>query len=172
MFATVVTSVLHAGFLVMFLKTFNLGILGIIYASTLTNSIQLLIILIYAWMKQSIKDAIFWPDLESFKDWKLYLALSIPSTMMICGECWFYEIVTIMSGYIGVNEQAVMVILVNLFLFLVCFSMGFSEALGTVVGNSIGENNVPKAKKYFKLAAMAGLPCIYAWISCFYIFRA
>jgi hypothetical protein len=39
MFATVVTSVIHAGVLVLFLKTFNLGILGIIYANTLTNSI-------------------------------------------------------------------------------------------------------------------------------------
>jgi Na+-driven multidrug efflux pump len=64
-----------------------------------------------------------------------------------------------------------MVILLNLAAFMFMLAMGFQEATATVVGNSIGENNVPKAKKYFKIASFIALPCIYVWMSCFYIFR-
>jgi Na+-driven multidrug efflux pump len=64
-----------------------------------------------------------------------------------------------------------MVILLNLAAFMFMLAMGFQEAVATVVGNSIGENDVPKAKKYFKLSACIALPCIYLWMSCFYIFR-
>jgi MATE family multidrug resistance protein len=104
MLATVITTAIHVGVLILFLKTFNLGILGIIYANTLTNSIQFLIILIYAGKKQSIKESIFWPDYDSFNAWKPYLTLSIPSTVMLCAEWWYFELLTLVAGYIGVNE--------------------------------------------------------------------
>ena len=52
----------------------------------------------------SIKEALFFPTLDSFKEWGSYLRLSIPATVMLCAEWWAFEILTILTGIIGVNE--------------------------------------------------------------------
>ena len=35
-----------------------------------------------------------------------YLSLGIPSAIMLMLEWWAYELMTVIGGYIGVNEQA------------------------------------------------------------------
>lgn len=49
--------------------------------------------------------------------------------------------------------------------------MGMQEANATVVGNAIGENDVPLAKKYFKVATAIGIPSILTWSTSFYLLR-
>jgi len=46
------------------------------------------------------------PDIESFRGWGEYLKVSLPSTVMICAEWWAFEILTLISGTLGVPEQA------------------------------------------------------------------
>jgi multidrug resistance protein, MATE family len=77
------------------------------------------------WRKQSIKEAIQMPDKDCLKEWRPYFALSIPTTAMICAEWWYFELLTLTAGYLGVNEQAIMVILINLGGFMWMLAMGF-----------------------------------------------
>jgi Na+-driven multidrug efflux pump len=49
--------------------------------------------------------------------------------------------------------------------------MGFSEALCTVIGNSMGENKPELARKYLKVTAGIALSIIMAWIGAFFIYR-
>ena len=72
-------------------------------ANTLTNIAQLLIILIYASRVEKIKEAIFMPDKTAMKEWNAYFKLAIPSILMICGEWWYFELLVLTSGYIGVS---------------------------------------------------------------------
>jgi Na+-driven multidrug efflux pump len=76
---------------------------------------------------------------------------------MLCPEWWGYEIVTILGGYIGVDEQAVLVVLFNLIAFMFMVPLGFSEAACTVVGNSLGANQPKLGWKYFKLLSLISL---------------
>jgi MATE family multidrug resistance protein len=48
---------------------------------------------------------------ESFKGLGNYLKIGIPSAMMLCLEWWAFEIIHIMVGYIGVDEQAANVVI-------------------------------------------------------------
>jgi len=105
-----------------------------------------------------MRDALFWPTKDAFTGWGEYLKISIPTLFMLCPEWWAFEGLIILSGYIGVNDQAVMVVSFNLIGIIYMFPMGFSEAAAAVVGNSMGENNPEMAKKYIKLTTFIATP--------------
>jgi len=105
-----------------------------------------------------MKDALFWPTRDAFTCWGEYLKISIPTLFMLCPEWWAFELLIILSGYIGVNDQAVMVVSLNLVGILFMFPLGFNEAAAAVVGNSMGENNPDLAKKYLKLTTFIAIP--------------
>ncbi len=60
-----------------------------------------------------------------FKGWKKYLSLAIPSTLMLCSEWWAFELLTIMAGWIGVNEQAIAIVLFNIDALVFMIAYGF-----------------------------------------------
>ena len=72
---------------------------------------------------------------------------------MTCLEWWGFEIMNFMSGRLGVAELAANAISFNYngFIFMICVGIGI--ATGTMVGNSIGENNIENAKMYIKTGA-------------------
>lgn len=43
------------------------------------------------------------PDKTAMKEWNAYFKLAIPSILMICGEWWYFELLVLTSGYIGVS---------------------------------------------------------------------
>ena len=45
-----------------------------------------------------IKDALFMPSREALKDWGEYLAISLPATVMLCAEWWFFEIMVLFAS--------------------------------------------------------------------------
>ena len=65
------------------------------------------------------------PTKEVFSEWGSYFHLAIPSMLMLCAEWWAFEIITIMSGYLGVDEQAVIVVLHNLSELIFMLMVGF-----------------------------------------------
>lgn len=104
MVATIVTTFGHVFWLIMFVNVFDWGIFGVALASTVTNGLQLSVCLIYASKKEAISEAIFMPTKDAFIGLRMYMGLAIPATLMLCGEWWFFELLTLTSGYIGVNE--------------------------------------------------------------------
>ena len=72
---------------------------------------------------------------------------------MLCLEWWAYEVMTLMSGYLGVTEQASQIVLMNLIAFLFMAACGFQTAAGALIGQQIGKNDVAKAKQYYYVAS-------------------
>ena len=138
--AMVVGSVLHMLWLWLFVTVFEMGVNGVPMAMVMTESLKLLIIFIYARSLPEMEDALFWPTMDVFTGWGQYLKLSIPTILMLLPEWWAFEFLIIMAGYIGVKDQAVMVVSLNLLGLMWMFPLGFSEAAAAVVGNSMGEN--------------------------------
>ena len=75
-------------------------------------------------MIPEIKDAVQWPNKRAFKDIRQYLELGIPSALMVCLEWWAFEVMTLITGYIGVNEQASQVIIINIVAIMYMISLG------------------------------------------------
>jgi hypothetical protein len=59
---------------------------------------------LYAKRKLDIAEAIFMPDEDALKGWKMYFGIAIPATIMLCGEWWYFELLILTAGYLGVKE--------------------------------------------------------------------
>ena len=106
-------TLLHIVWCYLFVEVWGMELKGLAIAMNITTFTMLLMITIYAQCISSVRDALFFPTLDAFKGWGEYLRLSIPATVMLCAEWWAFEILTILTGIIGVNEQATQVIAWN-----------------------------------------------------------
>lgn len=98
------SSLVHVFNCYFFVVKLELDIAGLGIATLITYTIQLLVLIAYVKTQNAIKEAIFLPNAESLEGWKEYFELAIPATIMICAEWWAYEILTLMTGRIGVVE--------------------------------------------------------------------
>lgn len=72
--------------------------------------------------------------------------------MMIMFLDWTsFQILTMLSGYLGVTEQACQIILWNIMSLLWQIPFGFQMAICALVGNEIGAQNVDRAKYVAKV---------------------
>jgi Na+-driven multidrug efflux pump len=53
---------------------------------------------------------------------------------------------TLISGYIGITQQASQVLFLNIFNFTFTFAQGFATAVSASIGQQIGKGDVEKAK--------------------------
>ena len=130
----IVGIILHIGWCKYFVTVHHMGIVGIGYASTISNITVYVSLLIYSSCIPEISEAICMPNKRTFSGIGQYLALGIPSAMMLCLEWWAYEIMTLMAGYIGVEVQAAQIVLMNIIAFMFMFALGLSTAACTTVG--------------------------------------
>ena len=114
MVAQSTATMVHILWCYLFVVKWDMDIVGLAIATNISTFTMLFIITVYAHCISSISDALFFPTSDSFKHWGEYLRLSIPATVMLCAEWWAFEILTILSGIIGVNEQAAQVIAFNI----------------------------------------------------------
>eukprot|EP00350_Pseudokeronopsis_sp_OXSARD2_P005402 CAMPEP_0170552946 /NCGR_PEP_ID=MMETSP0211-20121228/10827_1 /TAXON_ID=311385 /ORGANISM="Pseudokeronopsis sp., Strain OXSARD2" /LENGTH=69 /DNA_ID=CAMNT_0010861017 /DNA_START=626 /DNA_END=835 /DNA_ORIENTATION=+ len=55
---------------------------------------------------ESIKEAWFMPGLESFRGLKEYFMIALPNGVMTIFEFWAFELLTLMSGYLSINQTS------------------------------------------------------------------
>ena len=106
MIAQVACSILHLYWCHLFIIKLDYRIYGAGLAMTVSNLVQFTIITILSHNIPRIKDALFWPTMDSFREWNEYLSISLPATMMLCAEWWAFEINVVASGYFGVAQLA------------------------------------------------------------------
>ena len=103
---------------------------------------------VYPLSLKNLNKALFWPNKnDCFTKWDEFLALGIPTACMECLEWWAFDILILITGVIGVEEQAANVIIMNIVFDASMIAYGMQEALTTLVGNCIGANQVKLSKK-------------------------
>ncbi|KAL7263623.1 hypothetical protein ACSBR1_001728 [Camellia fascicularis] len=85
------------------------------------------------------------------------LGLALPSCVGICLEWWWYEIVTVLAGYLETPRHTVAAtgILIQTTSFMYTLPMALAGCVSARVGNELGAGKPYKAK----LAAMVALSC-------------
>ncbi|CAH8383178.1 unnamed protein product [Eruca vesicaria subsp. sativa] len=93
--------------------------------------------------------------LFSVREWKKLCGLALPSVGLVCVEWWFYEIITVICGFLKEPKVAVasIGILIQFTSFVYIFPHSLSSAVSTRVGNELGSNRPQGARK----AAIVGL---------------
>ena len=112
---------------------------------------------IYALCIPEIKRAMFWPNRDTFNGWHDYLAISLPSTVMLLAEGWAFNVMGVLAGLISVTDQATNTIMLMIIAIMFMVPMGIQSAAAAIIGEQIGANRVSLAKAYFKVMALACL---------------
>lgn len=103
-----ICQIFHLGFCYYLVIVQDQGIQGIGYASTLSNLLIYSGIIIYTRSQNDILEVVHWPDAQIFnyEGVMQYMKLGLPSAGMLCIEWWSFEIVVLLSGYMGVNSNS------------------------------------------------------------------
>ncbi|XP_027123120.1 protein DETOXIFICATION 54-like [Coffea arabica] len=160
LWCTFVAVIFHVPLNYVLVVVLGLGVPGVAMASVLTNlhMVVLLVGYVYVWGR--------W-------EWKCMagmgggicggvgplLKLAVPSCIGICLEWWWYEIVTVLAGYLPNPRLAVAAtgILIQTTSLMYTVPMALSGCVSARVGNELGAGKPYKAK----LAAMVALGCAF-----------
>lgn len=151
MYVQIVGTALHVMWCYILVVRLEMGIVGTSIATCITYITMCVAITIYTYTQRDISEALIKPNGETFNNLGYYLKLGIPSMLMLSMESWTFELLTLFAGYISIDVAASQVILINVAMQLFMVPFGIQQAAATLVGNSIGENNVAKAKKNGKI---------------------
>ncbi|KAD4888508.1 hypothetical protein E3N88_20581 [Mikania micrantha] len=132
----------------------GLGVGGVAMASVVTNLNMTVLMIGYVWVYGKWKWTWRWTDGDGM--WSL-VRLSVTSCMGICLEWWWYEIVTVLAGYLANPRLAVAGtgILIQTTSMMYTVPMALAGCASARVGNELGAGRPNKAK----LAALVALAC-------------
>lgn len=128
-----------------------MGIRGLGLATSITNFNLLTITMVYCNCSSKIRPSLGRFGRDSLRGWHEYLKIALPSTIIICSEWWAFEVLTVISGLISIEAQAVQTIVTSGCAILFEIPLGYQEATCAIIGNCIGANNVPLARRFMRL---------------------
>eukprot|EP00246_Nothoceros_aenigmaticus_P002514 TRINITY_DN13381_c0_g2_i1.p1 TRINITY_DN13381_c0_g2~~TRINITY_DN13381_c0_g2_i1.p1 ORF type:complete len:513 (+),score=52.56 TRINITY_DN13381_c0_g2_i1:243-1781(+) len=135
----------------------DLGVPGVAIAAVLTNFNMVFFALGYLWISGVYKKTWDGWSLQSFREWWPLLSLALPTCCAICLEWWWYEIMTILAGYLPNPQVAVATTAIIIQTTSLMYQLPFtlSASVSTRVGNELGANRPAKAR----IAAFVALGC-------------
>ncbi|XP_068322045.1 protein DETOXIFICATION 54 [Pyrus communis] len=160
MYCSLIAVAFHVPLNVVLVVVMGLGVPGVAVASVLTNLNMAVLMAGYVWWGWK-KGEMRWTfgigDLCSGIG--PLLKLAVPSCLAICLEWWWYEIVTVMAGYLPNPTLAVAAtgILIQTTSMMYTVPLALCGCVSARVGNELGCGKPYKAK----LAAMVALGCAF-----------
>ena len=151
MVSSIVGTVLSLVLISLCIYTFGFGLNGIPLALFIQSSIVLATTMTYSFCKPEVRKCLQPFNSDSFDEWMEYIKVSSGNMIMICGEWWAFEVLTIMAGFLGVMELAAQTICFNVSPILFMIPVAMSSATCALMGNSIGANNIPLAQRFLAL---------------------
>ncbi|KAG8091494.1 hypothetical protein GUJ93_ZPchr0012g21508 [Zizania palustris] len=147
------TALLHL--LVCWLLVFKAGMgsKGAALANAVSYGINLVILVIYVRVSSACKSTWSGFSGEAFKELRQFMALAMPSAMMICLEWWSFEILVLLSGLLPNPqlETSVLSICLNTGALLYMVPLGLCSSISTRVSNEIGAGQPRAAKQAFRV---------------------
>ncbi|KAF5725617.1 hypothetical protein HS088_TW23G00342 [Tripterygium wilfordii] len=159
MYCTLAAVFFHVPLNYVMVMVMGLGVPGVAMASVLTNMNMVVLLVGYVWA--SGRWEMRWTGGISGICGGMgpLLKLAVPSCLGICLEWWWYEIVTVLAGYLPNPKLAVAAtgILIQTTSMMYTVPMALAGCVSARVGNELGAGNPYKAK----LAAMVALSCAF-----------
>ena len=135
----------------------KLGVPGVALATVATSFNTLFMILGYLWYTGALGDTWVPWSWDCLRGWWPLLKLMVPSCMALALEWWWYEIITILAGYLDNAEVAVATtgVIIQTTMLMYAFPHALQSAVSTRVGQELGAGRPLGAKT----AAWLGLAC-------------
>ena len=156
-----ITTVLHALWVYLFVFWVDIGMDGIAVATCITYILNFVIGTVYITLNKSVvkEGSWHWINRDSFRGIIEYLRYGIPSMLMVMIDNWSFEVLLFMSGYVGVIELGANIIIYNIEALIYLIAYGASITSSSLVGNSLGARHPHKAKVYTNMGILFSLIC-------------
>lgn len=89
-------------------------------------------------------------DKRVLEDIKEYTKIGGALALTLSLDCWVFELMCLIAGYISVIAQATAILIMNIILVFYMMACGFESATCTLIGNQIGKGDVQMAKKFMR----------------------
>ena len=101
-----------------FIFVFEWGVEGLGWANLLSMMICYFVILVQTYLCKDLHEALFLPNRDSFTGLRSYLAIAIPSMIIVCLFMVCLETRLILAGHLGPHELAAMAVITNFCYFM------------------------------------------------------
>lgn len=132
---TAIAVAFHYVWCQIFVIWLDYGIVGTGISNVITQSLTFLLLIFYTNTQEDIAKSIQWPNEGVYDGLREYFAIGIPSTIMLCLDWWVWELLILISGYLGVHEQATNIVIMNIILIAYMITMGLEQAACTLIGH-------------------------------------
>ncbi|KAK9111800.1 hypothetical protein Scep_019319 [Stephania cephalantha] len=157
MYCSLIAVLFHVPLNVLLVGYCELGVPGVAMASVLTNFNMVVLMGGYVYVKGVYQ--VRWTSgaRAVFGGLGGLLRLAVPSCLGVCLEWWWYEIITVLAGYLPNPKLAVAAtaIIIQTTSLMYTVPMALGSCVSARVGNELGAGNPYKAK----LAALVALGC-------------
>jgi len=99
---------------------------------------------------------IFWFEKESFSGWCAYLKVAAPCMCQTTLEALYYEIVSLLAGYLGPTSLAATSITFTCLWLPLALPYGLAVGTTILIGNAIGSGSVAMVKKNGSAVSLVG----------------
>lgn len=156
MYCSALGVLLHVPISVLLVFVFRLGVPGVAIAAAMTNINVVVFMLLYVKLSGAFKNTWGGVSAACLREWWPVLRLALPSCLQICLEWWWYEIMTILAGYLPNPQVAVAAtaILIQTTALMYTIPMSLGSSVSTRVGNELGANR-PERARNASLVALA-----------------
>jgi MATE family multidrug resistance protein len=158
MIITFFTVLLHPIWCYIFIYLLDFNVIGAGISMSITQLMNWISIQCYIHIQNPYPDSYFLitREMMAFTFFAEYLKKAVPAAILFAADWIGFEILTLMSSYIGSLSLAANVCLFNFITMIFMIPMGLSFASSTLVGNSIGANDVKHAKLFTIAALITG----------------
>ncbi|XP_053310834.1 multidrug and toxin extrusion protein 1-like [Spea bombifrons] len=149
--ASILANIINVMVNYVFLFVLGFGVIGSAWANTIAQFSQALLLFLYIRVKKlHVKTWGGW-SMECLQDWNSFVALAVPSMLMVCIEWWTYEIGSFLVGLVSVVELGAQSVIYQVVSIAYMIPFGISMATSVRVGNALGAGNIEQAKRSMKI---------------------
>lgn len=102
----------------------KMGLHGIALAGVFTNFLMLLFMVGFGYLDREFRKTFVPIDRSAFQGLGEYITIGIPNTITMFLDFCAYDLMTVVSGNLGVKEQAAQVVLMNMTEYCYCIGFG------------------------------------------------
>ncbi|XP_025035051.2 multidrug and toxin extrusion protein 1-like [Pelodiscus sinensis] len=130
-----------------FLHVLDLGVMGSAWANTIAQYAQAIFLLLYIVAKKLHVETWGGWSRDCLQEWDTFMALAVPSMLMICIEWWTYEIGSFLIGLLSVLDLSAQSIIYEVAIVSYMVHYGLSISVSVLVGNALGAGDTEAAKR-------------------------
>jgi MATE family multidrug resistance protein len=122
----------------------------------ISGILQVVLSLSYPEVQRTLIKPYFQIHPSAWTEWKEFIVLGLPGTIMLCGEWWAFEILQIFASFLGTVEVAALAMAIQTSAFAYMIALGIGIATTSLIGNALGADRMSLAKRILNLS----LKCI------------